>query len=397
MLSTLAQFGLTILGQRRPTVLKGTLGISLVSLVCAVAACFALSTDSPSILRNVAWRVASAHDQGVDVALFAGVQSLVREVEFKNGARKAFGGSMPMQVTTKAMQYEDVDCPDQDFCQACADSSSATATSALGGVALSALSMAAQYWRTTGRDTDDKKWACVVTGLGAVCSLLFAVCNFLTNCNGTNLDSFNSQPMMFLSALGPGLHLMIFSILTKLVTIAVHILTPVLCALGLHGMAERLNREVDALPVPGRPARKFAPVLQARTVYERPALRSHRPHHAGYVGMRHGAMAFHVRRPVRPFRLMSSLDGAAQDVYDAASKFGPETEAYARKWVRKILDGQNPAEQMYILDECLLEDSEICMQLEDSIKKLWIALSDADVDQGQLKSPVLQSWVGMNS
>lgn len=45
-----------------------------------------------------------------------------------------------------------------------------------------------------------------------------------------------------------------------------------------------------------------------------------------------------------------------------------------------------------------MEDSDKCVALEDSIKQLWLTLGEMENTEGFApKSPVLQSWVGLNA
>jgi len=264
-MQSFAQVGLDSLGAQRRPVLAATMAMSGVALFCALTSTAASAYGDASTIKSFAWGVAHGETKGFEATLSSGLGQVVRETTMEAPTPSSWpaDGMTTSVITTKASAFDDVDCPDDEWCSSCAGAQSETWTAALSGIAATAMSLYAQYLRYQG-DSAEAKFAGVATAMTAFATLLIAVLKFARECTATSPESFQDVKVAFDSVFGPGWHLVLMSAALNLVVGVVHVLTPVLRAAGQEGLAAQL---LDVAPVS---ARKFAPAPMASRVRAAP-------------------------------------------------------------------------------------------------------------------------------
>jgi hypothetical protein len=69
------------------------------------------------------------------------------------------------------------------------------------------------------------------------------------------------------------------------------------------------------------------------------------------------------------------IQEAADRVTKAASAFGPDVKAYAEKWTRQMITDKQLSGAM-LLEECLVDDTAACVELEEAIKSYRMLIGD---------------------
>jgi hypothetical protein len=81
--------------------------------------------------------------------------------------------------------------------------------------------------------------------------------------------------------------------------------------------------------------------------------------------------------PTKPSADDPKVKEAAARVKKAASNFGSDVEAYAEKWTRSILEDDGGVSSVVtLLDECLVDDTDQCRELEEAIKSYRVLIGD---------------------
>jgi len=208
---------------RLPLFRMGVVPLSSVSTLAALASLMSLTSDSPSVLRDMPWSEAHGNLAGADVSMFSGLEGVLREIS---------------SGISKATEWSAMDCPDEDYCQSCAEVAPGINLAAVSGVVMMILSLVADTGRSGDEDSLESKRNSITTGLVAVACFLYSLLTFSRDCYNNGLDSVNGMPVAFEETLGRGWYLMLFAAVTKAVVVLIHVLTPVLREWGQHQLAD---------------------------------------------------------------------------------------------------------------------------------------------------------------
>jgi len=228
----LSKSGIDVMSLYRLPIFKmGVMPLSSVGTLAAMASLMSLTSDSPSVLRDMPWSVAHGQLAGADVSMFSGLEGVLREIS---------------SGMSKATEWAAADCPDSDYCASCADVAPGINLAAVSGVIMMGLSLLADAGRTSDGDSAESKRNSITTGLVAVACFLYSLLTFSRDCYANGLDSVNGMPVAFEESLGRGWYLMLFACLTKAVVVLTHVLTPVLREWGQGQLADDMMAHVHA-------------------------------------------------------------------------------------------------------------------------------------------------------
>jgi ferredoxin len=271
---------------------RTTVFLSAISLLGAAVSTYSMSSTDEAVIKSVPWSVSTGESSdGLKVEIDAGVDSMVQTVNFPEEKTKQswFGYDdaecadddsfcvvdlitkeklNTKEPAMKTIAWKDVDCPDTDFCEACADSSAATSASAVSGLVLMMISLYSQYSRGYGEDTAAKRKQGLIAAFVSFASLLYAVMRFSSECAANGPDQFGKMPVEFKNVLGSGWYLMALAAVNQALVVVAHWITPVLFAVGQKDLANSLLGEahaVSAIPLNARPVPKFQAAMMPRT------------------------------------------------------------------------------------------------------------------------------------